>query len=82
MGKKQLNAICDAFDKSTQKKPVEGPDYASVSFNSTDCICTTSNGGVHINARVDFKEFDSIIDTNLLYILEYLKSKKFNISCQ
>lgn len=82
MGKKQLDAIGKAFESTLQKKPIEGPDYASVSFNSKDCICTTYDGGVHINARVGFKDFDAIIETNLLYVLEYLKSKKFNISCQ
>lgn len=82
MGRKQLSELCDAFEASMPKKPVEGPNYASVEFNSTDCICTTRDGGVHINARVDYTSFDSIIDTNLLHVLEYLKSKKFNISCQ
>ena len=82
MGRKQLSELCDAFEASMPKKPIEGPDYASVSFNSKDCICTTYDGGVHINARVGFKDFDAIIEINLLYVLEYLKSKKFNISCQ
>ena len=69
MDKKQIN-----------QTPVEKLDHAAVAFDSADCICTTNNGKVHINARVDFANFNEIIECNLVYIIDYLKSKNFKIS--
>lgn len=74
-------------NKSTEvhgsTKPIENLreiEHAPVVFDATDCIVTINDGKMHVNAKLEFPAFNEIIENNLIYILEYLKSKNFNIS--
>lgn len=64
-------------------KPIENLreiEHAPVAFDATDCIVTVKDGKMHVNAQLEFPAFNEIIENNLIHVLEYLKSKNFNIS--
>ena len=78
MGKRQLDRLTDAYEKSKPKRNIldEKDDNGfAVSFSTDDFQCITKEGKVSVTARIPKKEFDSIIYSYGIYIIEYLAEK-------
>lgn len=81
MGKRQLDRMAKAFEKSLPKR-----DYLSseelyktfaVSFNTNDFQCSTRDNQIVVSAKISKEEFDGILYQHAVYIMEYLKEKGF-----
>lgn len=78
MSKKQLEKLVDAYEKSRPKhNTLDDKDDKgfAVSFSTDDFQCITKEGKVSVTARIPKKEFDSIIYSYGIYIMEYLAEK-------
>ena len=80
--KKTLDRIVSAYEKSTKKKTDSNDtdiqnmfnDFG-ITFETNDFYCVSSGTGVRCQAKVSKNDFDKIIDSHLVYIVDYIKSK-------
>lgn len=54
--------------------------WIGIEIDADDCTCTMRDGKMHVHARVSIEEFNGIIDSNLIQVIEHLKAKNIDIS--
>ena len=78
MSKKKIEELSDAYSKLHSKKSSIGIDLYKdfdIDFMTNDFDVRNSGNSVHITAKISKENFNSIIDLNAIYILEYLQKK-------
>jgi hypothetical protein len=76
--KKEIERLADAHGKMISKNHDYSvdPDTFSIGFTTDNFQCTTNDGKVSVTAKINKKDFDTIIYSYGLYVIEYLKEKK------
>lgn len=77
MSKKVIDKIVDAYEKTRPKSEVtvEPVDGFFIGFTTDDLSMSTRGGKVNVTARVSKKDFDKIIYSYGVYILDYFSEK-------
>lgn len=78
MSKKELSRLADAYEKSRPKRVSldnEADKDFAVSFTTDDFQCITRDGKVSVTARIPKNEFENIIYSYGIYIIDYLAQK-------
>ena len=83
MPKKEVEALGRAFDKmerESRKQQTQSPEPEeaktfAIGFSSNDVQLTTRDGTVNVTAKLSKDDFDKVIYTHGLYIMEYLREK-------
>jgi len=78
MPKKEVVKLCEAFEKSNkrEKHEIEEDNSFAISFVTDDCQLNTKDGKVSVTARISKKDFDKMIYSYGIYIIDYLTEKK------
>ena len=77
MPKKEVVKLCEAFERSHKGKrqEIEEDTSFAVSFTTDDCQLNTRDGKVSLTARMSKEDFDKIIYSYGVYIIDYFKEK-------
>lgn len=77
MTKKVIDKIVCAYEKTRPKREVtvEPVDGFSIGFTTDDLSTSMMGGKVNVTARVSKEDFDKIIYSYGVYILDYLSEK-------
>lgn len=77
MPKKEVVKLCEAFERSNKikRQEIEEDTSFAVSFTTDDCQLNTRDGKVSLTARISKEDFDKIIYSYGVYIIDYFKEK-------
>lgn len=77
MAKKVFDKIVKAYEKTRPKSEVtvEPVDGFSIGFTTDDLSTSMRDGKVNVTARVSKEDFDKIIYSYGVYILDYFSEK-------
>jgi len=77
MSKKAIDKIVDAYEKTRPNREVtvEPIDGFSIGFTTDDLSTSMRGGKVNVTARVSKEDFDKIIYSYGVYILDYFSEK-------
>lgn len=77
--KKEVVRLCEAFERAHPAKAIKLDPYISIGFETKDLSVSTKDNCAKVMARIEKEEFNKIIKTNALYILEYLKENNIKL---